>query len=121
MTQNDEGTYSCNASNSNGYDLKSVSLAVLPQQEPNITDFNLNGPKTVNTTTLLTCRASGYPKPEIQWHKDNQVISGFRFKKTPQGDLQITDVKPKDAGFYTCTASNVSGKQQRGDTLKVNH
>ena len=44
----------------------------------------------------------GYPEASISWNKNGQtVVSGLRINVTHEG-LQIADVKPEDAGNYTC-------------------
>ena len=45
----------------------------------------------------------GYPEASISWNKNGQtVVSGLRINVTHEG-LQIADVKPEDAGNYTCS------------------
>jgi neuronal cell adhesion protein len=58
------------------------------------------------TTTLssvtLTCRVFGAPKPLVRWIRNDQELTGGRFKVLANGDLEIKDVAPVDAGTYVC-------------------
>lgn len=49
----------------------------------------------------LTCRAKGYPIPEISWHREN----GERLSATGE-TLTITDLKWRHGGTYRCLADN---------------
>ena len=59
---------------------------------------------TENTTGFILCPVDrGYPEASVRWCKNGQtVVSGPRMNVTSEG-LQITDVKPEDAGNYTCS------------------
>lgn len=47
----------------------------------------------------------GYPEASVRWCKNGRTVdSGSRMNVSSEG-LQITDVKPEDAGDYTCTLS----------------
>lgn len=41
------------------------------------------------TSVNLTCRVAGKPDPIVTWYRDNQQISGGRYKIMPTGDLYI--------------------------------
>ena len=45
----------------------------------------------------------GYPEASIRWYKNGwTVVSGSRMNVTNEG-LRIADVRPEDAGNYTCS------------------
>ena len=62
---------------------------------------------TVNETNVIvvSCDASGFPKPYFTWTKDGQVLS--QLKK-----LNIQRSNRSNAGIYVCTASNGVGQDK---------
>jgi len=54
----------------------------------------------------LKCNASGDPHPHITWTKDGLPATQFNASGC---SLHLVDVQRKDAGSYTCTASNGFG------------
>lgn len=80
-------------------------------------------PKDVVTTTgksvTLTCRVFGAPKPLVRWLRNNQELTGGRFKVLDNGDLEIRDVAQVDAGSYICDARNKFGNDSAHGTLTV--
>lgn len=64
-----------------------------------------------NGVTIL-CQVSGFPKPQIRWLKDGQVVQG-------EGDsYNVEAAVPDDGGNYSCIASNVAGEAKA--TTQVN-
>lgn len=55
----------------------------------------------IGESLTLTCRAKGYPAPEISWHTE----SGERLGATGE-TLTIPDLKWKNGGQYRCLADN---------------
>ena len=49
----------------------------------------------------LTCNASGFPAPTVYWVKTS---NGDRFNET---ELFFTNISRREAGEYTCVASNL--------------
>ena len=66
---------------------------------------------------LLTCVAHGYPVPSVEWEKDGLPLltnasvivnsSTNSDQLTRTSSLLLASVDYKDAGSYTCTASNL--------------
>ena len=66
---------------------------------------------------LLTCVAHGYPVPSVEWEKDglpHQTNVSVTVNSSTNSDqltrtsfLLLASVDYKDAGSYTCTASNL--------------
>ncbi|XP_064394608.1 hemicentin-1-like isoform X2 [Halichondria panicea] len=53
----------------------------------------------------LFCDAEGSPQPTFSWQQDGVSVGGTG----PLGVLRLTEVRPEDRGFYTCTAHNIHG------------
>ena len=66
---------------------------------------------TVNETNpiVVSCDASGFPKPSVTWTKHGQVVSKLN-------QLNNQRSNRNDAGMYVCTASNGVGQDK---TAKV--
>ena len=60
---------------------------------------------------FLHCSATGTPTPTYGWTLDGQDIdmSPSEYSLLSNGTLRIQRVQLKDAGDYTCTASNLLG------------
>merc|ERR1712228_608339 len=58
---------------------------------------------------IFRCRATGSPRPEVQWTKDDAFIN-FDERINPRfqlrsGDLHIRPVNKGDTGVYGCSAT----------------
>lgn len=64
--------------------------------------------------TLDCVPPRGYPEPKVYWAKDGRPVSlpSNRIKLIPGGSLRINDVRPHDAGRYTCIAENLIGTKE---------
>lgn len=54
----------------------------------------------------LECQASGFPKPLIEWKKDNSAENLPPKVQIRENTLVIPEVQAEDEGEYTCVASN---------------
>ena len=68
---------------------------------------------------LLTCRVFGAPKPLVRWIRNDQELTGGRYKVLDNGDLEIRSVSFSDMGSYTCFAQNKFGNDSRTGKLVV--
>ena len=73
--------------------------------------------------SVLLCRVSGEPQPEIEWLKDNKPLQKTSKMQVKFQDhvalLTITDVTEQDAGLYTCRAANKFGEAQTTGALAI--
>ncbi|XP_070533691.1 fibroblast growth factor receptor-like 1 [Ptychodera flava] len=53
----------------------------------------------------MKCRASGLPKPRINWTKDGQEVIRQQ-RRTGRWTLKLSNLKANDSGSYTCRVSN---------------
>ena len=61
----------------------------------------------------MTCRATGYPVPDINWFRDNEILT--KFKNHQQ--IIFDQVDLGDRGFYHCEASNSVSKKKSSRAL----
>lgn len=77
-------------------------------------------------TAIFKCLIKGEPSPTIEWSKGkwaklkpSDKYDIYTDEKTGEAVLEIKDIKKKDAGTYTVTATNEHGAEQEAATLIV--
>ncbi|MED6262573.1 hypothetical protein ATANTOWER_021862 [Ataeniobius toweri] len=62
----------------------------------------------LGTDAVLECSASGYPTPNIQWRRGEEIIQSWnkKYSLLAGSNLIIRTVTDDDSGSYSCTASN---------------
>lgn len=114
----DAGEYECVAENAVGRATGTTSLRVhaVPVVEllPNERRLRV----TVGDEVRVTCLASGFPNPTVQWNIPDQYALDRSFGRNT-ADLNIYSVSQADAGVYTCTANNEAGSDQIFITIDV--
>ncbi|XP_075689566.1 hemicentin-1 [Rhinoderma darwinii] len=119
----DDGLYTCVATNAAGEVEQSIVLNVY--EPPKIEHSGEVVYETVisNQPVTLECKASGNPKPDVTWSKDNHpIIATGELSVTISEEgqiLQITSVQPFDAGVYKCVASSIAGSADLTYVLQV--
>ncbi|KAK5609748.1 Fibroblast growth factor receptor-like 1 [Crenichthys baileyi] len=66
----------------------------------------------VGSTVRLKCAASGHPRPEIVWLKDDRPLTEQEVGEGRQRKwtLSLKNVMPEHSGRYTCKVSNRAGE-----------
>ena len=99
----DSGLYECKASNDLGDDSALTLLSVLE-----LPRFTSNPPAQLNVrqeqNISVSCQAAGDPKPKIMWVRENSQLPVGRSQVSPEGTLQIWNIKDEDSGIYICIA-----------------
>ncbi|XP_062920094.1 hemicentin-1 isoform X2 [Mobula hypostoma] len=120
----DTGRYTCIAFNTAGRKNKNFNLNVLVS--PKIPGVDRQGiPEEVtvilNNPISLVCEAQSYPPAIITWLKDGAPFeSNNHVQILPGGrTLQILKAQEKDAGRYTCIATNEAGEMLKNYEVKV--
>ncbi|NXL95018.1 HMCN2 protein, partial [Alectura lathami] len=104
----DAGIYTCVVSSPAGGAERSFVLQIL--EPPTLKPLPAMVMVMVNASTVLSCEASGVPRPEVTWQKDGVDISGGPgLKVLPSGQLHLLQASVEDAGSYLCVARNPSG------------
>ncbi|XP_056361302.1 LOW QUALITY PROTEIN: hemicentin-2 [Oenanthe melanoleuca] len=102
------GRYTCTARSAAGTARKHTWLTV--HEPPALKPLPGMVMVMVNTSTVLSCEATGVPRPEVTWQKDGvSITEGSGLKVLPNGQLRLLRAAPEDAGTYLCMARNPSG------------
>ncbi|XP_065904165.1 hemicentin-1-like isoform X3 [Dysidea avara] len=121
----DGGNYQCTITNNAGDTIIIGTLNVAP--------VIMESPQTQNVTAgqsfMLTCNATGYPVPTIEWRqngtsctvRDTSVITitptdGLRSNSSV---ITVTNATTSDTGLYQCVATNVVGSDMENATVVV--
>ncbi|XP_073730080.1 muscle, skeletal receptor tyrosine-protein kinase isoform X2 [Misgurnus anguillicaudatus] len=105
----DNGEYCCTANNGVGEPAKSCGALQL-KMKPQIKRHPTNMTLLLESKAVLPCVTIGYPKPEISWIKDDDLIKvNSRISVLEFGALKINNIKKEDAGHYRCVARNSFG------------
>ncbi|KAJ8985113.1 hypothetical protein NQ317_012763 [Molorchus minor] len=115
----DHGNYQCEASNANGRITADANLIVKAAPIFTVQPENVETP--IGGTVKLECLATGNPKPEITWFKDDiEIRSEGRIRIVEDGSLlEIKDAKESDSALYICEASNELGIREVSAKVKV--
>ncbi|XP_071342317.1 hemicentin-1 isoform X2 [Trachinotus anak] len=122
----DEGTYTCTATNTAGRDEARVQLLVQVPPVVEVLEPPFNSPlqeRVANQRIAFPCPAKGLPKPVIRWLRNGQELTGNEPGVSILEDgtlLILASVSPLDNGEYVCAAVNDAGSTERKYQLKVN-
>nr|XP_009506084.1 PREDICTED: titin-like [Phalacrocorax carbo] len=114
----DEGEYTCVASNVHGKTTCSAHLHVRRQHIPGVPCF-AREPDSVQCapgfTAVFEYTVAGEPRPSVQWFKGSeQLFSDARhsvaYQPDGSGSLTVQDCMEEDSGIYTCRAVSALGE-----------
>ncbi|XP_015183294.1 PREDICTED: twitchin isoform X5 [Polistes dominula] len=130
----DEGEYSCKATNSLGTSTTSCKLTVKPMENaaakkksddkpPKIVDHLTSMFVKDGEAVTLSCRIIGAKKFDVVWlHNNKEIKPSKDFQYTSEANiykLNIAEIFPEDSGTYTCEAFNDAGESFSSCTLNV--
>uniref|UniRef100_A0A674IMN9 Hemicentin-1 n=1 Tax=Terrapene triunguis TaxID=2587831 RepID=A0A674IMN9_9SAUR len=115
----DAGLYGCLASNSAGTERQTSTLTYI--EGPKLTVVHSEILVALGDTTVMECKTTGIPPPQIKWFKGDLELraSMFLIIDSNRGLLKIQETQDLDAGDYTCVASNDAGRASGKITLDV--
>lgn len=118
----DAGIYTCVAQTSTGNISCSAELTVQgavehmykEPEKPTLVIETREPVAAIGGSAMLELHCKGYPKPEILWKHEGEVIEAtgrykFLYEDSESMSLIIKNVTPEDGGLYTITASNELG------------
>ena len=113
LLRNDEGRYSCVATNSIGRAEAHFTITVLAP--PLITHVSEDTIQFIGEEVVLECQASGTPPLAITWRRGgvNETLSAV------EGRLHLSNVDPSDGGMYVCSVTNTFGTDSAPVTVTV--
>ncbi|XP_015431804.1 PREDICTED: lachesin-like [Dufourea novaeangliae] len=109
VQEEDKGKYMCQINTATAKTQYGYLHVLVP---PNIEDYQTSSDAVVreNSNVTLTCKATGSPKPNISWKRDdglkiniNKTVSVMEWKGET---LEIARISRVDMGAYLCIASN---------------
>ena len=120
----DEGTYSCTATNSAGKDTCSAKLTVNGEgKPPEFTKVLENAEIPDGSPVRFEVYVHGKPTPFVEWLKGTKLLkAGPRFETQTSDNSHtfvITSCRDDDSGTYTCKARNKFGTATCEATLLV--
>ncbi|XP_061607646.1 protein turtle homolog B isoform X5 [Phyllopteryx taeniolatus] len=113
ITREDRGAYTCRAFSPQGEAIHTTRLLV--QGPPFIVSPPDNITVNISQDAFFTCQAEAYPRNLTYtwfWEEDNVFFKNDLKRRVSvliDGSLIIAQVKPEDAGKYTCAPSNSLG------------
>ncbi|KAM6923554.1 vascular endothelial growth factor receptor kdr-like [Xenentodon cancila] len=121
VSQNSTTGYKCQAYKLHKRaELKTAALIVDERKRPWLSQNLTNQDVNSSSTLVMSCYASGVPRPIIVWYKD-----GLRVEESPgvtlgeNGSLIIERVKKEDEGLYECVAQNDDGSAKTSAVVTV--
>uniref|UniRef100_A0A3B3X3L6 Ig-like domain-containing protein n=1 Tax=Poecilia mexicana TaxID=48701 RepID=A0A3B3X3L6_9TELE len=108
----DEGTYECVAQSSAGQGRALTQLTI--QEPPPVLRPAVNVTSSVGGVAVLSCQVDGHMRHNLTWHRAGRAVHARagRAKLLADSSLQISGVRPQDAGAYRCEATNAHGRSE---------
>ncbi|KRY70707.1 Muscle M-line assembly protein unc-89 [Trichinella pseudospiralis] len=127
----DAGYYTCVVMNEHGQEACVAKLEIAegkgsaellkpPQFISCLSNVNVK----VGDKALFSCKATGFPMPDLKWYKDGEAIETFDESTSVTEEkgtymLVIDAVEKKHEGEYICEATNVAGQVKTCAELKI--
>ncbi|CAB3224515.1 unnamed protein product, partial [Arctia plantaginis] len=119
VTVDDEGKYTCNASNIVGS--QSYTIDVIVEYLPTIKEDGIKMIETKDSVEVtLPCNVDGLPTPTVRWLRNGTILhSSKNILTTSDFSLKIRRIDVSDTGSYTCEAENHLGSTNKSIDVLV--
>ncbi|KAA0203965.1 hypothetical protein HAZT_HAZT001676 [Hyalella azteca] len=119
VTVHDEGTYTCTARSTAGVVQASANITVT--QAPFFVHPVSDVTSRPGESAVMQCQGGGRPEPSISWVREGVVLTTAGRHVNADGGqfLIVMDVRPEDAGTYTCQLTNTYGTRRQTIHLSV--
>uniref|UniRef100_A0A7N6A0H1 Neogenin 1b n=1 Tax=Anabas testudineus TaxID=64144 RepID=A0A7N6A0H1_ANATE len=117
LTEEDAGTYTCVADNSNATIETQTQLTV--QVPPRFVKRPENIYAHESMDIVFECEVSGSPAPTVKWVKNGDAVIPSDYFKIIEHNLQVLGLVKSDEGFYQCLAENDAGNIQSSAQLII--
>jgi protein tyrosine phosphatase len=105
FTDDDNGRYSCNATNTLGYNISAAAEVFVYREAPTFIQQPEGARLFVGDPFNMTCIAKGVPDPTYKWYK-----RGIEIRGANSSLLVIKSITLEDSTYYFCVAKNVEGR-----------
>ncbi|KAG9352784.1 hypothetical protein JZ751_017360, partial [Albula glossodonta] len=113
----DEGTYECEAQNSEGRDTHQGRITV--QAQPEWLQVMSDSEVEISSQLRWSCMAAGKPRPSVRWLRNGQPLVTQDRVEVNSGLLKISNLTLEDSGMYQCVAENKHGTIYSNAELRV--
>ncbi|CAG4977771.1 unnamed protein product [Colias eurytheme] len=119
----DSGDYSCTVENEHGSVTTSAKLKVYPSFEPSPIPPTFT--RSIRGEELrISAIVEAYPSVGVTWYREGVRLRPSRravmtLNRDGQIELALASVTPRDAGVYTCTASNEVGQASTSGKVEI--
>ncbi|XP_064162210.1 contactin-2 [Anguilla rostrata] len=113
----DEGTYECEARNSEGRDTHQGRINV--QAQPEWLQVMSDSEVEISAQLRWSCMAAGKPRPSVRWLRNGQPLASQDRVEIDGGQLKISNLALEDSGMYQCVAENKHGTIYSNAELRV--
>ncbi|XP_061183938.1 cell adhesion molecule-related/down-regulated by oncogenes-like isoform X2 [Saccostrea echinata] len=108
LTQADEGTYLCSASNGVGtVQVKAMELNI--EEPPSVTAKASNAVVNAGESVHLVCEVKGEPVPDVIWYHNAVPVTDLLKAENGVTTYSINSIRKSQGGIYQCMSSNEAG------------
>ncbi|XP_068154728.1 basement membrane-specific heparan sulfate proteoglycan core protein [Drosophila tropicalis] len=115
----DDGDYECSATNVMGSVKVTTSVRVVESPVISLTPDESIIYLTEGDELRISCQASGYPNPSVQWDYRDATPELYSNRVSNTAYLNIYRVSASNARNYVCTATNEAGTDERQIRVEV--
>ncbi|XP_022800122.1 protein sidekick-1-like [Stylophora pistillata] len=99
--------------------ISSNFVTIETKDKPNVKGLPERTIFRVGDVVVLTCEATGDPKPSVSWSKDGNTNIPWAQFRNDKHILVIQEVAPTDGGIYECRASNAFGQRRTATAVVI--